>query len=198
MGHKLYHAFERVKIMLYLTYSAYKAKSFKELAVVLENKQELSFLEKQISAELINQTNKDPSFAKAAKIYLLIPADLVICATYINSLINSIKTKWEGEISFSQQAQSDLDNLFNLILKLTEEAEGFFKENAFSAEEERLAAVIKEEISTYRKKHIDRLLTGVCNPRAGEIFLDMVDFLGQIAFYIHNACHSLVKANSQK
>jgi len=46
--------------------------------------------------------------------------------------------------------------------------------------------IIKESIGKYRKEHINRLAKGLCEPRAANMFFDMLDFTGNIARHCTN------------
>jgi len=45
---------------------------------------------------------------------------------------------------------------------------------------------IKELIERYRAEHIDRLARGICEPRAANMYFDMLDFTGNIARHCTN------------
>ena len=101
--------------------------------------------------------------------------------------IKLIKTKNkmnEKNITFSSDASSELQNIFNLVEDFCHQVEKLYitgdklKEiSTFAANEENIDHIRK----TYKKNHLKRLDAGVCSLPAGLSFIDLLNTLEKIA-----------------
>ena len=53
---------------------------------------------------------------------------------------------------------------------------------------------IKELIEKYRIEHMERLAKGICEPRAANMYFDMLDFTGNIARH----CTNIARAHKEQ
>jgi Na+/phosphate symporter len=128
---------------------------------------------------IIEKEDKD---ALEKKYLSLLPAFQTI-GLAIENLINKMETKIELHILFSERALTEVKELFNLMLTEMRDTRDFLltgnphlKENIKTGMEK-----ICKEADEYALVHQNRLITGVCMPKASYLYLDIIDSFERIA-----------------
>ncbi len=106
---------------------------------------------------------------------------------HCQDLVERIEIKIVEKLLFSEDAVEEYRDLFGKV-------EGFFRRiiDAYKSEDrQRIGQILKEGkvidnlTKDYHNRHVDRLVKGICPPRAANMFLDMLDFTNRI--YHHAA-----------
>ena len=101
-------------------------------------------------------------------------------------LLNCIKTKVNESMLFSEKAVDELDYLFSNtrdVLKNTGDA--LATENkAIIKHVLDTEASLSQVADTYEIEHEDRLVSGLCTPKASVLYLDMVNSIKEINWHI--------------
>lgn len=163
----------------------------------LEEEGKINDLEKDITAWLIN-------FSKAcekkedrhdAVVYVDVAADLEIIGDYCKDLLERIEIKIDERLLFSEEAVKEYQELYKI-----NEAALQSLVNALEKDEICFAkAVLKDEdqvdklVDDYRRKHMQRLIDGVCDLRSGNIFLNMLDFNAAVHNHIKKIARNLLR-----
>src|SRR5699024_231346 len=114
--------------------------------------------------------------------------DIERIGDHFENIIELIDYKICNRVNMTEQAQEDLNNMFNLTILTVKQAI-----NALDNmdREEALAVVQKEDQidrleRNYRKKHINRMNEGLCSGSAGIVFVDIISNLERIGDHASN------------
>ncbi len=106
----------------------------------------------------------------------------------MRSLIERIEIKIAEKLLFSDIGIEQYKEVFNkmhesvnLITKFITEGNNEFLDLVLKNGDQ-----IKALIERYRAEHLDRLTKGLCDPRAANMYFDMLDFTGNIARHCTN------------
>jgi len=108
------------------------------------------------------------------------------------NIVEQIEVKIGEKLLFSEKAIEQYNELYS-AMKLSLEMMIIFLKARDAAIRERVidnGFHVKELVERFRKEHAQRMLSEECNPHAGNIFCDMLDFVGNIARH----CSNVVKA----
>lgn len=105
--------------------------------------------------------------------------------------------KNSNHVEFSDSAQKELDHMFERVGKSYKQALDAIKLNDLSLAKSILEREGEIDLleKRLRKKHIQRLNTGKCDPSAGIIFLDMISNLERIADHASNIAFAIIDKN---
>lgn len=149
---------------------------------VLKTENTVNDYEKKITGELI-ELSKHSEKDKRAKTLFQIIRDIERIGDHCEDLVQRIEIKIDEGLTFSEIAQNELNQLFNAVTDIIIEAINVCEKN-----DKTLLKKIKEEkkeidsnVKLYISHHFDRLKKGICDPRSGMIFSDLVGILGGIA-----------------
>ncbi len=170
--------------MLKTTFKGFMEHDSEILDRVLKDEQRLNEIENNLTLSLIGiSKNKVTDSDKKNIMHLSnIVADLEQIGDYIKDMIERIEIKIEEKLLFSDEALSEYRNLYGII-------ETAFSDivNSLITNDKNLAKQILKDkgeidilVNKYRDAHTERLLSGICDPRAGNMFLNLLDFTGQI------------------
>jgi Na+/phosphate symporter len=133
--------------------------------------------------------SKSPSSEKEkewVKSYLSIASSLDRMAYNIEGILDRVKGKAENHILFSDQADKEVNGVFQEAMRLLENLPSLF-----AAESKSLARQIGEEGRTmfkiadgYSEVHEERLINGICVPRHSPIYLGMIESLKGVMVHI--------------
>ena len=105
--------------------------------------------------------------------------------------------KNSNNVKFSKSAQEELDHMFERVGKSYKQALDAIKLNDLSLAKSILEREGEIDLleKRLRKKHIQRLNVGKCDPSAGIIFLDMISNLERIADHASNIAFAIIDKN---
>jgi phosphate:Na+ symporter len=106
----------------------------------------------------------------------------------------------DGNISFSEAALSEIDNMMKLISELLYKSIDLMD----TQDESQLPAIkaLEEEVDTteedYQQDHVDRLTRGECTPAAGMIFGDILSNLERVADHACNIAFLIAEKKTHR
>lgn len=163
---------------------------------VAEIGREIHDREKRLTGHVALQLREFPWSLGPAEHLVFLPAALERvgdCAEALNRAVQSIH---RDGIPFSEQATRDVIRLFNGCAELLEGIETALRTNDRTP----LAAVVtggqavRSLCDQTAAGHQERLIQGVCAPRASSIFLAMLDYFREIDRYAQRMVPALEKA----
>jgi len=183
--------------MLKATFDGFMKHDVDILAGVLKEEQRLNDMEREITISLIDIAKDKTANIDKKNITLLtnIVADLEEIGDYIKDMIERIEIKVQENLLFSEEALAEYRNIYSVVevalynivnsLKL--------KDNNFSQMVLCSRENIDKLIEKYRDAHTKRLMSGTCDPRAGNMFLNLLDFTGQIFHHTKSVAKSILE-----
>lgn len=117
-----------------------------------------------------------------------IPSHLERIGDNIELLLRCSASIIHDGVCFSDRAISEIDTLFDKAIEILHSASDAFKTN----DKEKLRKVreegrkFQEIIREYSLSHYDRLIEGVCMPKASSLYLAILDYLSGIEKHIRN------------
>ena len=170
--------------MLVNTFDGFMKHDLEMLTDVLKQEGRLNEMERSISFSLVQASKDTPKTVDTRYISLLaeIVADLEEIGDYIKDMIERIEIKIEEKLFFSDDALSEYRHLYDLVQtalsdvvkSLRLDDRDFAKRILGDGEH------VNRLLFRYRDAHTKRLIGGICDPRAGNMFLNLLDFTAQI------------------
>jgi phosphate:Na+ symporter len=183
--------------MLKTTFDGFMKHDVEILANVLRDEQRLNAMEKTITLSLIEISKGKVTNIDKKKIMLLtnIVADLEEIGDYAKDMIERIEIKIQEKLLFSDEALSEYKHLYSVIetglsdtVSSLKTNDKMFAKRVLTDKED-----IDKLIKKYRDAHTQRLLSGICDPRAGNMFLNLLDFTGQIFHHTKSISTNILK-----
>ncbi len=167
---------------LYKTFHGFTRESKKVLEDVLA---ELESIEKDLqnTTEDLLRLIKEQGESDEAKTLVSILTQLEMIKNSIFRIVLRLKDKLEEDIIFSDRAVNDLNHLFSdavSILEKTSDAVLTLDKSLAKSIKRKAEGLIKSAHS-YAASHEERLVRGICLPKAGPIYLDIIDSLESTA-----------------
>jgi phosphate:Na+ symporter len=182
--------------MLKNTFAGFMKHDADILKEVLKDEQGLNEKEKVITLALI-EVSQGKNAAEKKNIMLLteIVADLEEIGDYIKDMIERIEIKIEEKLLFTEDALSEYQHLYSVVETALADTV-----NALKMDDKNFANRIlcgREHadrlVEKYRKTHAARLMAGKCDPRAGNMYLNLLDFTGQIFHHTQSLARNILK-----
>ncbi len=113
----------------------------------------------------------------------------------LEAILGCCRIKTREGISFSDKAQDELDQLFAMLLEITNNVRDAFK----VPNKLLLESIISQGrqftrmLEDCRLAHWERLEAGFCSPRACSVFLEVLDSMKLINEYIQKMCNTLIE-----
>lgn len=172
------------------------------LSEALEIEVKLNSFEREITQDLaeIARGSNDKNEISKSLIYSDVVADLELIGDYCKDMLERIQIKIEEKLLFSQEAVDDFEKLYRSAEAALQEIAKALDKDDYSAVKE----VFKNEehidtmVDDYRSRHNQRVVAGVCQPLACNMFLNILDFTAAVYYHTKKVARSLVKINSIK
>jgi phosphate:Na+ symporter len=167
------------------------------LSKVLDEENKLNELEKEITSDLIelSHTSSKKDEKDRATIYLDAVEDLELIGDYCKDILERVQIKIEEKLLFSDEAVKEYSNLYHKTEEALKKLVGAMAKYDSSKLEEVLKdeTHIEELVDEYRKRHNQRLINGICSPLACNMFLNMLDFTGQIFHHTKSIAKNILE-----
>ena len=111
------------------------------------------------------------------------------------SLIERIEIKIQENLLFTDIGVEQFNDLYNRMRASAEEMIKTLKRPTKLSAKKVISNgfKVKHLVERYREAHTKRLVKGVCDPRASNMYFDMLDFTGNIARHSSNIVKILTK-----
>ena len=166
------------------------------LAAVLNDEHQLNELEKSITLSLVD-ISKGKGAPENKNIVLLtnIVADLEEIGDYIKDMIERIEIKIQERLLFSDEALDEYKHLYNIVETDLSEVVNSLKKDDKRFTKRVLCdeGHVDELVQEYRDSHAQRLIAGICEPRACNMFLNLLDFTAQISRHTKAIAKSILE-----
>ena len=146
-------------------------------------------LEKEITLAVIESSKKADEKSRCELILFEQTAqNIERMGDELRYLMERMEIKVAENLYFSDMGVEQYRDVFETMKKSVSLTMEFLKEN----KKDLLSKIlkngdsIKELVEKYRKEHLTRLTKGMCEPRAANMYFDMLDFTGNIARHCTN------------
>ena len=183
--------------MLKTTFDGFMKHDLDILAGVLKDESKLNDMEKTITLSLIDISKGKINSTAKKNIMLLtdIIADLEEIGDYIKDMIERIEIKIQERLLFSDEALNEYKHLYSVveaalldITKSLKMADNNFAKRALGDEQH-----VDNLVQDYRNAHAQRLMSEICDPRAGNMFLNLLDFTAQVFHHTKSIAKNILE-----
>ncbi|MFH1678965.1 MAG: PhoU domain-containing protein [Candidatus Omnitrophota bacterium] len=170
--------------MLNTTFEGFMRHDLDMLTGALEEENKLNDMERSLSFSLVQVSKEKPQAADNRYISLLaeIIADLEEIGDYVKDMVERVEIKIQEKLFFSDEGLSEYRHFYNVVeaalsdvVKSLKMQDRNFSKRILGDQEH-----VERLLAKYRDAHTKRLISGVCDPRAGNMFLNLLDFTAQI------------------
>jgi Na+/phosphate symporter len=174
---------------MYLLQNAFIYNSSKSLDECEVKAKEIHENEKIFTEEVIAEVKADPDL----RVYVSVPGHMERMGDYIEDIIGCIRTKIKEGILFTDKAVSEvtflmerlqevLKNTGDIILARNRIIRDYVKESSTE---------ISRSANEFSTMHEERLIEGLCMPKASSLFLHILDALKGIAWHAKEIAEKL-------
>jgi len=156
---------------------------------VMDKERMIDDMEKDVTAGIVeNCKGVDEEERKKLVILGQIAQNIERIGDELRSLVERIEIKITDKLYFSEEGMTQYKEVFETMRKSADLVMEFLKEDKVEVLDKVLknGDQIKELVEKYRAEHIERLTKGVCEPRAANMYFDMLDFTGNVARHCTN------------
>lgn len=152
---------------------------------------------KEIDVACVELT--DSLVISAQKPLIPLPSDLERIGDSLESIIHSVSTKIKDKIMFSDKAVKEIESLFEGVAEILECLHNCFKTKSRILINHIIGQgkELSELTGSYSYAHQERLISGICIPKASPIYFDMIDSLRNIAIHICSMAERLKKEETR-
>ena len=183
--------------MIGLVYQGFMENDAHYLNRALNKERIMDDLEKEITTSIV-QVYKTLDKKKQKEFVLLeqTAQNIERMGDELRSLMERIEIKIAENLFFSEMGVEQYKETFekmrksvNLTIKFLNEGKRSLLKMILKNGDE-----IKKTVEKYRTEHLERLAKGICEPRAANMYFDMLDFTGNIARH----CTNIAKIYKEK
>lgn len=169
------------------TFMGFMQHNRKILAEVLEKEDKLNELERELTRLIIDASKAQPGEKEKNVLKSLesIVSDLELIGDFCRDIVERVELKIDEKLLFSERAVSEYTSLYRLVeCSLTSAVD------AMRTSSRDIAQIVLERkdnidnlVVDYHERHVVRLMEGVCDPRAADLYDDMLDYTGRIGYH---------------
>jgi len=157
---------------------------------VYETEKRINLMEEEIINYLVKLSNASLSLDQRESIDTLfhVVSDIERVGDHAENIVELLEYKFANEISFSDQAITELEDIYGTALKAIDVSlESFQSEDESQA---RKVTAIEDRIDelekSLKKKHIKRVTDGVCKPKSSILFLELINNIERVGDHAMN------------
>ena len=170
--------------MIDLVYQGFMENDAHYLNRALNKEHIMDDLEKEITASIIQDSKTlDEKGQKELVLLERAAQDIEQMGDELRYLMERMEIKIVENLLFSEIGVEQYKDVFEKMKKSLNPTIEFLNENRSELLETILknGDEIKKMVEKYREEHLQRLTKGICQPRAANMYFDMLDFTGNIA-----------------
>jgi phosphate:Na+ symporter len=198
---------EKIRVMAELVFKMWQ-ESFRTfmkhdedlIPPILEIENKVNSLEKEITAGLveIGKSTSDNSVRFNAGIYADVAADLELIGDYCKDFLERVQIKIEENLLFSEESVKEFESLYRKSEEALDEVVRAFQRDDYDLAREvlRQEGHIEGLVDEYRRRHNERLMKGICQPIACNLFVNMLEFTADIYYHTNKISKNLLKIRS--
>lgn len=154
--------------------------------------QDIHHEEKQLTGDLVCSPATTGEVLKALVIF---PGHLERVGDYVESIINCARIKARDSIPFSDKAHAELTQLFDVLSDVLANIREALAKSSWEALEpvREKQKRIGQMTVDFALAHEDRLLGGLCSPKASSLYLDILDSVKGANEHLARMVESLIK-----
>ncbi len=182
--------------MLRATFDGFMKHELDILTAVLKDEERLNAKERTITLSLIDiSKGKGASEKKNTVLLSDIVAGLEEIGDYIKDMIERIEIKIQEKLLFSEEALNEYRHLYSFVETALADVV-----NALKLDDKDFAKRVSGDgghadsmVEKYRQAHAQRLICGACDPRAGNMFVNLLDFTAQIYHHTEGLARNILE-----
>lgn len=181
---------------LELAFHAFLNCSTKHLGEIYQREEEIDSLSQKITDFLVNSNLQELPVGDREILGSMFYAvgDIERIGDLAENFADNARSAADHNSRLSKDAKRELVNMYNAVSALLKDAVVIFKEHKkemipdFYKHEQAIDAMERR----YQKRHLNRMAQGICEPRAGLLFSDMLSSLERIADHGTNVAFSVM------
>jgi phosphate:Na+ symporter len=172
--------------MLRNTFDGFMKHDFEILSGVLKDEERLNDMERALTSSLV-AISKSKDIDKTNNMLLSnIVGELEEIGDYIKDMIERIEIKIQEKLLFSDDAVEEYEHLYNVVETDLADVEKALRMNDKNFAR-RVLCITEDQVDNlvqkYKERHAQRLMKGICLPRASNMFLNLLDFTARISHH---------------
>lgn len=185
---------DTLKSVLDLIRDGFTEHKLSSLSKAIEAERNINALQKSIMDKIVIDSKKEGMNSSELITASQIAETLERIGDECVNLIERIEIKIKENLLFSEKGVQEYIEVFDGAKESFDAASGVLRTADKAAAKKIIANGfhVKELVEKYRKTHNERLVKGICDPRASNMFFDMLDFTGNIARHSSNVVKALL------
>lgn len=173
-----------------------------QIEQVYETEKNIDYLNGEITRYLVklNQLPIPVDDAKSIGGLFHVANDVERIGDHAENVAEAARSRIDRQIEFSQEAQSELAEMLDMVVTITQYALDMFSNNNQEHMQEILDLEnrIDEMERALQQAHVDRLSQNACSPAAGMIYSDIVSGLERVADHATNIAFFILDEQPQE
>lgn len=182
-----------------LTHQAFMEHDLDLFPAILKKEEGLNNIEKELTGQLVELGRSSQEDKAEVTIYADIVADLELIGDYCKDILERVQIKIEEKLLFSDDAVKEYGELYNktrdaleeVVCALGKDKPGLVREVLKSQEH------IDSLVDDYRRRHNERLIKGICQPFACNMYLNMLDFTAAVYYHTKKIAKNILKLKAR-
>jgi phosphate:Na+ symporter len=170
--------------MLRNTFDGFMKHNFEILSRVLKDEERLNDMERFLTSSLAAISKSKDTDKTNNMLLSNIVGELEEIGDYIEDMIERIEIKIEEKLLFSDDALKEYEHLYNVVETDLADVEKALRMNDKNFAR-RVLCITEDQahnlVQKYKDTHAQRLMKGICLPRASNMFLNLLDFTKRIS-----------------